>query len=1409
MELNNDTIINPDFVFETSWEICNKIGGIYTVISTKAKSTVEKLGDNYIVIGPDVWKQTTANPDFREIPELFSDWKAIAWKEGLKVRTGKWNIAGSPNVILVDFTPLFPEKDIIFTDFWEKYHLDSIKGEWDYIESAMFGYAAGQVINSFTNHQLQDRTNIIAHFHEWMTGSGVLFLKDKNPRVSTVFTTHATALGRSIAGNGLPLYKDLTKFQPEKSARDFNISAKHSLESIAAREADVLTTVSDITGRECKQFYGRSPEVITTNGFDESFVPEGNDFKQQQAVARKIALEIAAEHTGKTYPEDTLLILTSGRYEYTNKGLDLFIKALGKLNNSDLISKKIVAYITVPTEHNGPVEKDLKNFSLPIDKYLTHKLYHWDYDPILSEIKKQGLTNDEHSTIDIIFAPVYLNRKDKVINLDYYDFLIGFDLTLFPSYYEPWGYTPLESIAFRIPTLTTVFAGFGDWALKNSSLLHKSVSVIKWPEGQSEDAIEQITACIRFFINPFDEKQNKEEIQQLFEKARWKFMVDNYFSAWSMALANSEPRKKQLPAPASTDTLLLKAQAYSDKPVWKKMLVQNILPKKLKPLKELAYNLWWSWNDDAAQLFASIDKEKWIRFDNNPVYLIETLSREEIDHLAADEAFLHILDTVYARFEQYMDEAKNKPEDLVAYFSMEYGLHNSLKIYSGGLGILAGDYLKQASDSNKNLIAVGLLYRYGYFKQSMSIFGDQQAEYTAQKFTQLPILPVRHANGEWVIVQLAFPGRNVSAKVWQVNVGRIPLYLLDADTDENTNEDRSITYQLYGGDNENRMKQELMLGIGGVRMINSIGLKPAIYHSNEGHSAFIGLERIRKFMKDPKISFEVAAELVKATNLFTTHTPVPAGHDTFEEHLLRTYLPHYSDRFRISWHDFMGLGRFFPDDSNEKFSMSVLATKLSQEVNGVSRIHGRVSREMFQGLYPGYYPEELHIGYVTNGVHYYTWTAPEWQRLFKQTFGEGFEQNQPNTSYWEKIYNVDDATIWQQKLKMKSRLISVIREKLKKDLTHRQETPQVILNSLKDISEHTLIIGFARRFATYKRAHLLFMNLERLNNIVNNPEKPVVFIFSGKAHPNDKAGQDLIKRIIEISKMKQFMGRVIFLENYDMIIGKLLTSSVDVWLNTPTRPLEASGTSGEKAVMNGVTNFSVLDGWWAEGYKPDAGWAIEETKTFANQQYQDELDSEIIYQTLENEIVKHYYDHDEKGISHKWISFIKNTIAQVAPHFTMQRMLEDYYNKYYSSLFARKHEIHGTDYAPAKELVEWKNKVKAAWDHIGIESVMIPDTSRTPLEFGKLFVAEIILTIPGLEACDLGAEVLMGNKADEEVMTIKLKQELTVISSGPGKVTFGIEMPLDHAGIYDFTFRLFPKNKLLKYRMDLPLVKWI
>ncbi len=1400
--------MKPDYIFETSWEICNKIGGIYTVVSTKAKSIVNEYKNNYILIGPDVWKETHTNPDFLQDDSLFPEWVAKAHEDGLKIRTGRWNIEGKPLVVLVDFSPVYGRKDEIFARFWETYKLESIHGAWDYVEPFLFGYTAGQVVRSFAEFYLEQNEKVVAHFHEWMTASGVLYLDDKMPHIGTVFTTHATVLGRSIAGRGLPLYNNLEKYHAETTARDFQVQSKHSLESIAARVADSFTTVSGITARECKQFFGREPDIITTNGFEQDFVPKGKEFTKKREVARAKAIETAKAITGKNYADDTMLIITSGRYEFRNKGIDLFIKALGELNKNGNLKKDILAYITIPSDHRGPT--DVFRGKEKRSNYLTHKLNHYEHDAILNEASRQGITNSVNDKVHLIFVPAYLNGSDGVINLPYYDFLIGQDLSVFPSYYEPWGYTPLESIAFKIPTITTAVAGFGDWVNENFKLKTPSVSVINREETKDDEAVKVIIDIIHNFDQADNIELIRKETQTVFKKALWETFVEKYYEAWKLALAKSEVRlPASPPAIPKVVSQKIEARIQKDRPEWKKVLVQSALPQSQSPLKDLAFNLWWSWNNDAIELFESIAGDRWYDYGFNPVKMLESLSFNEFNDLIHDKEIMEKLDSVNQQFQAYLAEAKNKPKELIAYFSMEYGLQVSLQIYSGGLGILAGDYLKQASDSNKNLVGVGLLYRYGYFTQSMSLLGDQIAEYKPQKFTQLPLVPVRDADGEWVKVKIALPGRNLTAKAWQVNVGRICLYLLDADIQENTPEDRGITSELYGGDNEHRLKQEMLLGIGGVRLIHTLGLKPDVFHLNEGHSAFSSLERIRNLMDREGVEFHHAAEVVKSNSLFTTHTPVPAGHDSFEEHLMRVYLSHFSDHFKISWEEFIGLGRYNIANTGEKFSMSVLATKLSQQVNGVSKIHGQVSREMFRSLYPGYYAEEIHIGHVTNGVHYYTWTDNVWQQLYRSTFGGDFEHNQPDTSNWEKIYGVPDEMIWKNRLVLKSKLIEDLKIKQKRDLTRRHENPKVMLKSTAQLKEETLIIGFARRFATYKRAHLLFTNLERLSAIVNNKEQPVIFLFAGKAHPNDKAGQGLIKRIIEISKMPEFIGKVIFLEDYDMTGGKLLTSCVDIWLNTPTRPLEASGTSGEKAIMNGVLNFSVLDGWWAEGYQEGAGWAIEEQRSFDSQQFQDELDAEIIYNTFEQEIIPVYYNIDKDGIPREWVQMIKNNIAKVAPHFTMQRMVNDYYEQFYSKLLVTGKNMRKDAYVNARKLVEWKNRVKQHWDGISVDSLTVPDSNAGPLDFGSTFEAEIILNIPNLDITDLGVEILMGNKTNGDVKDITFKQELEGTEFNGGKAKYKCEFPLQNAGVHDFAFRIYPKHADLQHRMDFPLVKWV
>ena len=1408
-------IKKPAYIFETSWEVCNMVGGIYTVLSTKASQMKALFGDHYITIGPDVWKETRENPYFIEDSKLFASWREKLAAKGLKIRIGRWTIKSKPIAILIDFTPLFVKKDTIFTELWETFKLDSIRGPWDYIEPAMFGYAAGQVIESFYETHLDSGTEAVAHFHEWMTGTGVLYLKKNSPEIATAFTTHATYMGRSIAGNGMPLYKDLKQYNPNAVANNLNIISQQSLEQTAAQQADTFTTVSEITAAECEQFLGRKPDIITINGFDKAFVADRKALHEKRELARNKIIAVTESMVGGTLPADSFLMINSGRYEYKNKGIDVFIDALATLNNDKSLKRDIIAVIAVPANISG-VSKELKNrlaepviAKHPTELPSTHHLFDPNNDMVLQKLKAVGLNNQPSDKVKLIFVPSYLNGSDGIFDINYYDFLTAFDLSVFPSYYEPWGYTPLESIAFAIPTITTDLAGFGKWA-QQQELKEDAVTIVERNEENYSDVVKAIAERISLFVSKTPKKLEASgtESLELASKLLWDDLISNYQQAWDIALNKLEGRADQFEMKRHTETLRNFDFRKQDQANWKKVLIQPVYTSELEKLNELTKNLWWSWNYEAISLFESIDPEAWEKAEKNPIPLMEGLSKKQMEAMENDKVFMKKLNRVYDSFKAYMAE-KPKKSDLIAYFSMEYGLHKSLKIYSGGLGILAGDYLKEASDSGASMVATGLLYRYGYFNQGISLFGDQLAQYVPQKFTHLPLEPVRNEKGDWVTITIAFPGRNVVAKAWKVNVGRVPLYLLDTDIEENTPEDRSITHQLYGGDSEMRFKQEMVLGVGGIRLQQQLNIKPVIYHSNEGHSAFIGLERLRIHIEKHNLSFNVAKELVRSSSLFTTHTPVPAGHDSFEEHLLRTYMPHYANRLNIGWNDFMNLGKFRHNDPIEKFSMSVLAANLSQEINGVSQIHGRVSRDMFQPLYPGYFANELHISYVTNGVHFPTWTDSTWQQLYSKTFGDGFIHDQSNAKLWERIHEVADAEIWNNRTQLKEELIHYVKYRVKNDMTLRQESPKLILKTLENLNKNALIIGFARRFATYKRAHLLFANLERLSQIVNDPEKPVLFLFAGKAHPNDKAGQDLIKRIIEIGRIPEFTGKVLFIENYDMELGKILTSSVDVWLNTPTRPLEASGTSGEKAVMNGVLNFSVLDGWWAEGYKPNAGWAIQEGRTYQNQQYQDELDAETIYSLLENDITASYFNRDENDIPTTWVKYIKNNIAEIAPHFTMKRMLDDYYERFYDKLTARAKAMRENRYELAFRIDEWKSKMRNSWDKVDVKTIKVPDPTVRPLNFGENFVAEITLETDGIDAGDIGIELLFGKKLHDKIDEIVFVEALDLIESGEGWGTYKINVPIYRAGVYDYTFRIYPTSKLLPHRQDLPLVKWI
>lgn len=845
---------------------------------------------------------------------------------------------------------------------------------------------------------------------------------------------------------------------------------------------------------------------------------------------------------------------------------------------------------------------------------------------------------------------------------------------------------------------------------------------------------------------------------------------------------------------------------YTNEPQWTELDVKSTLPKELVCLNEIAHNMWWAWTYQARNLFKSLDEDLYEQVGHNPVLLLERLSLERLEAIIKDKTLMKHVDEVYKMFRAYMDVKPNAKRASVAYFSMEYGLNQVLKIYSGGLGMLAGDYLKEASDSNVDLCAVGFLYRYGYFRQSLSMDGQQIAKYDAQQFNSLPIEREYDKDGKQLVVEVPYRDYIVKALVWRVNVGRIKLYLLDTDNDYNSEYDRPITHALYGGDWENRLKQEILLGIGGMLTLKKLGIKKDVYHCNEGHAALCNLQRLCDY-REEGLSFNEAMELVRASGLYTVHTPVPAGHDYFDEELFGKYMGSYANKLGISWDEFIGMGRTNPDDHSERFCMSTFACNTCQEINGVSKLHGWVSQKMFAPLWKGYFAEENSVGYVTNGVHLPTWTATEWRKLYDKYYDKSFMSDQSNEDIWHAIYNVPDAEIWETRMALKVKLIKYIKDKFTQQWLRNQGDPAKVVQVLEKINPNALMIGFCRRFATYKRAHLLFTDLERLDKIVNNPERPVLFFFSGKAHPADGAGQGLIKKIFEISRMPQFLGKIIFLEDYDMQLARRLVSGVDIWMNTPTRPLEASGTSGEKAELNGVVNLSVLDGWYVEGYRKGAGWALPEKRTYKDQNYQDQLDAATIYSLLENEIAPLFFNKDAKtGYSKEWIQVVKNSIATIAPHYTMKRQLDDYFDKFYNRQAKRFAELCSKDNKLAKELAAWKEQVAEKWDAINVVAKNVD--ALHDVTTGKKAKLSFTIDEQGLkDAVGLELVILYNTPVDDvnvfEVVPFKM------VKSEGNCYTFEVEYNPNVAGSYKYGVRMYPKNSKLPHRQDFAYVKWI
>ena len=851
--------------------------------------------------------------------------------------------------------------------------------------------------------------------------------------------------------------------------------------------------------------------------------------------------------------------------------------------------------------------------------------------------------------------------------------------------------------------------------------------------------------------------------------------------------------------------------------VFNRITVNPQLPKRIGKLSEIANNLWWSWNTEFLRLFQSIDRDLWEQSEKNPVKFLKHVSQESLEKAIDNVAFLKEYDKVVDDFEGYMNSkntwfANKHPEnknDLIAYFSAEYGLDQTMPIYSGGLGILSGDHLKSASDLGIPLVAVGLLYKNGYFNQKINGAGGQETEYKDIDLYNLPIHPAKDENGEDLIIYVKFPKRRLYLKVWQVNVGRIKLYLLDSDIDKNNPEDRNVTLRLYGGDQEMRIRQEIVLGQAGVELLTKyLNLEPTVYHMNEGHSAFLTLEIIKNIIKEKQVSFNVAKDIASSKTVFTTHTPVPAGNDIFPLDLVEKYFKDFWPRLGLSREEFLRLGMKPCKELEPGFNMGILALKIAGKKNGVSKLHGAVSRELFGDVWPEIAANESPIGYVTNGIHTCSWLAPRLKELYNKYMIPFWQDNIHKDNVWEKIRNIPDEKLWEIHNDRKVKLLKLVKDNVTERLRRSGYKYEDINEIVSKLNPNALTIGFARRFATYKRATLIFKDLERITQIINNSDRPVQLIFAGKAHPADKEGQDLIKYIHQVSMMPQFKGKIFLLENYNIAMSRYLVSGVDVWLNNPRRPMEASGTSGQKASVNGVINFSVLDGWWAEGYDQTNGWTIGTNAEYDSYEAQDMADSQSIYKTLEEKIIPTYYDKDKNGMSKKWLQLMKNSIVTTGGKYSTARMLVDYTEKYYLPLcnLTKKYYQNIDNVA---EFNNWKNDLYTNWKDVKITQVN--DLEDITIDAGNNIEVACEVELPNISIDNVTVEVYYGKILENGIVEdVQITQmELTETNEEERKYYFTTKIELKTGGNYGYTFRVMPKHEMLLEPANLDLIKWV
>ena len=1410
-----------EYLFEVSWEVCNKVGGIYTVLCSKVAEAIRAFGDNYYLLGPDL----KTNPDFEETDE--DCWGRI--REGTAIkeipcRFGRWKIPGEPKVILVSPGHKFNKDQLLF-EMWEDFRVDSIAGGWDYIEPVMFSYACGTVIETIYNLIVRPQEGkALAHFHEWMCGAGLFCVKKRVPEVGTVFTSHATILGRTMAGSGVDIYAAIDHISPQREASAYNISAKHSIEVAAARECDCFSTVSEITGTEAKNFLGRPPDTVLLNGLNLDNIPDLSEKRDEALQSRACLLDFASNFLHKQFNDQTRIMMISGRYEFSNKGIDIFLQSLSRLETTMKAGQSVVAFICVLADHTainpaalpGASPMDLAN---PI--ITTHRLRNEMTDPILGNCNSLGLKNLPENKVNVIFVPAYLNGHDGLINITYSEMMSGCDLGVFPSYYEPWGYTPLESAAHAVPTITTELAGFGRWVLARKSE-NRGVIILHRQGLPTQTVADELFEAMTDFLSWTKEEMSARRVdaRKIAQEATWRDFYKGYLESYDKALIVAGSRMSMLATIEYRERAKRTfAGTASVQPHFHTFTAVVNLPPEINRLRELAYNFWWTWNPQATELFMYLDPELWVESGHNPVLMLEMVAPDRLKEAAVNEGYRNLYNKIIDEFDRYMAEKSNSRNEFepikwtapVAYFSPEFGLNETLPIYSGGLGVLAGDLLKAASDLKVPMVGIGLLYKNGYFHQRIDKNGWQIADYPENDFSNMPVQIVQDDLGNDVQLAIELPGRTLFATIWEVKVGRVTLYLLDTDVSRNTPQDRHITSRLYADDPRIRIEQEILLGMGGVKLLKKLGIRPSVYHINEGHSAFLIFELINQFILDEGLSFDAAKEAAKACTVFTTHTPVEAGNERFSKDVVEYYFSSFIKRWGITPLQFWELGRKEMGD-DKPFYMTVLGLKCSNASNAVSKIHGAVARRMWAGVWQGFHYSDIPIGYITNGVHLQSYIAPQVREMLNGYVGPDWEKNLSDQERWKRIHNIPDPILWRIKTGLKFNLVNFLIQSVTKQWI-KYDSRSLREEIIAKINPGALTVGFARRFAPYKRAYLLFSDLDRLDRIVNNERHPVHFVFAGKSHPSDKMGIDLIKRVVDICKDKRFIGRIFFVEDYDLSTARHLLQGVDVWLNTPRRPYEACGTSGQKVIISGGLNMSVSDGWWPEGYDGTNGWTVgqqvEDQAEFDDTSVADERDALSLYELLEDTVVPLFYDRDTSGIPKQWLRMVKESMAKLIPLFNADRMVRQYLMGMYIPTARRKAELMNNGFALAKELSEWKMKTPVRFASLKLIDVVFEGIHGDTIQVGEPFTVNVRIHPGNMKAEEIMVELVIGKIDGHDFLkdpnSIPLRLETT---DDDGIITLSCEYQVEDSGQYSYGIRIIPYNKNLSGKQELGVALW-